>query len=255
MLFFVISILLFAGGCASTEYNYITGRMDRIVYSPEREVEMGLRAAERLEEAFPKDKDVLLQERIQKLGRRIVNVCDRPDIPYSFYVIDMPVENAVSLPGGKVYISKKLIELLKSDDLISAVLAHEIGHIVLKHHIKKLQASYAANILAVGAVLSADKKTLAAAGISLNSLFSAYSQEDEFAADKLAVKYLQRAGFSGLEMAASLELLAEKERYTRQRKVSYFRTHPYIQARIARARSLAKGDSLSAFIDYINKPD
>ncbi len=252
-LLLVILTLPFIQGCA-TEYNYITGKVDTIIYSPEREVELGLKIAKRFEEEFPVIKDANLQDKVTRLGNRIVKVCDRPDVPYSFKVADMPVPNALSLPGGRVYISKKLIELLDYDNkLIMAVLAHEVAHIVLKHHIKKLQASYVSSLAMMGAIASRDRKALSAVNLALNSLFSAYSQDDEFSADRLAIAYLQRAGLSGEEMAKSLEVLEKETRYDRITPVSYFRTHPFLSARIARARALAKDKPLSDFIDYINR--
>ena len=75
-------------------------------------------------------------------------------------------------------------------------------------------------------------------GISLilATILSGYSQEDEFLADSLALKYLQRAGFppqAGIEVLKKLEQAQEKEPL---REIAYFRSHPFVSQRIKRIK-------------------
>ena len=90
-----------------------------------------------------------------------------------------------------------------------------------------------------------------AAGTSLaiNSIFSKYSQEDEFEADRLGLKYLEKAGYSPNAMKAFLRLL-KQETDKDIREYYYFRTHPYLGKRISNVDSQIKGEI--EFPEYIN---
>ncbi|HOQ28770.1 MAG TPA: peptidase M48, partial [Armatimonadota bacterium] len=66
------------------------------------EISIGREAAQIIEEQYPISTDAILAARVQRIGRRIAGVCGRPDLPFSFKVIDTPDINAFCLPGGFV---------------------------------------------------------------------------------------------------------------------------------------------------------
>ncbi len=249
---FCLSVLMY--GCAVSEYSLATKRSDIILYPVEKELQIGDKLAKAFLKKFPPVEDLFIQDRINSIGKRVAAASDRTDISYKFKVVEFPGKNAVSLPGGYVFISRELVDFCRTDDELASVLAHEVGHIAAKHSLKRLQASYTAMALSLGAAASGNKDLERAIGLGLNSLFSAYSQEDEFLADKLAVVYMRRAGFNPEAMLSLFKRLDQEERYhSPRRPVPYFRTHPYLTQRVARIRELLGDSAYGGFLDYINR--
>jgi len=233
-------------GCAS-EYNVATGRQDLIMFDTEAEIKMGQSVSRSLEEKYKPVKDYDLQAKVEEIGQKIVSVCDRKDINYRFKVLDDKEVNAVSLPGGYIYLFKGLTDKMKNDDEYAGVIAHEVGHVVAKHIIKKLQAALGYNLMNLLLIPIGNADAIQGANAAFAAVFLAYSQEDEFLADKLAVKYTQLAGYNPEGVLTLLEKLKDQKEI---REFSYWRTHPYITDRIAMVRSQLRGGM--DFLDYIN---
>ena len=240
----VLVISLF--GC-STEYNVATGRQDMIFYGTEKEIKLGQSVSRAIEDEYELLEDYELQKKIDEMGQRIVAVCDRRDINYRFKILDDDTVNAVSLPGGYVYLFKGLIDEAENDDEIACVIAHEVGHVVAKHSIKKLQASIGLNLMNLLLIPTTDADVVRGANAAFIAVFLEYSQEDEFLADGLSIKYARKAGYNPEGMVTFLEKLKDQKEI---RRFSYWRTHPYITERIAMGRRRLHGKI--EFIDYIN---
>ncbi|MCX5703367.1 MAG: M48 family metallopeptidase, partial [Candidatus Omnitrophica bacterium] len=195
--------------------------------------------------------DPLIQKRVEDIGKKIASVCDRKDIDYTFKVLEDEEVNAVSLPGGFVYVNKGLVDKVASDDELAAVLAHEVAHVVARHSIKKLQALQGYSILRVlVAVTPAAGEVGSAADVAFTELLLGYAREDELLADQLSTRYLKLAGYNPRGMINFLEKLQEIDRRKPLRPRSYFKTHPYVPDRI-RVVKQELGESID-FKDYIN---
>ena len=246
---------LFLNGCVNTEYNVGTHRQDIIFYSTEKEIAMGQSISKEVAKQMKISNNPHDIERINKIGRRIADICDRKEISYYFYVIagdekgDTEDKNAFSVPGGYVYIYKALLDDLNDDEL-AFVLAHEVGHIVSRHVIKKLQAAMGYNLLVLASgAASHDGQFTQGVSFALAQIMAAYSREDEFNADEIAVKYTHALGFdpkAGINVMEKLYKENKKKIYP----ISYFRTHPYTAQRIAHIRETLHLPLSVA--DYIN---
>jgi len=247
---FLPAASLLLSGC-QTEYNIVTGKEETYFYSTDREVKMGQAISKQVEKEYKLEEDPLIQKRVEDIGKRLAAVCDRREIDYYFKVLNDEEVNAVSLPGGFVYINKGLIEKTTTDDELAGVIAHEIGHIVARHSIKKLQGMMGYSILRM---LSAAVPQAAGVGNAADAAFTelmlGYSREDELLADQLGVRYEKLAGFDPHGMIKFLEKLQEVERRKPLKPRSYFKTHPYVPDRI-RVVKQELGEGIS-FTDYIN---
>jgi len=236
---------IFLCGCLTTEYNVGTRKQDIYFYSSESEINMGQNIAKRITKEFKISNNPNDIQRVSEIGRKIANVVDRQGISYYFYIIEEDDRgrgqvNAFSLPGGYSYIFKDLLELLDNDDQLAFILAHEAGHIVSRHHIKRLQAAMGYTLAIIASTqASADRNFANGVSFALAQLFTAYSRQDEFNADELAVKYCKAAGYdpsSGIEVLEKLYLENKKE----IRPLSYFKTHPYPAQRIRHIKEVLK---------------
>jgi MAF protein len=240
-------------GC-STEYNIATGQQESYYYSTEKEVEMGRGMSVELEKQLKLVGDPLVQERVRKIGKRIAAVADRKDIDYIFKAIADEEVNAVSLPGGYVYVNKGLIDRVDNDDELAAVLAHEVGHIVARHSIKKLQASMGYTLAQLASIFVPRAGSARNAGdLVFTQLYLGYSREDELLADQLGAKYTKLAGYDPHAMITFLEKLEDYDRRKPSTPMNYFKTHPYVPDRI-RVVKEALGEKVN-FNDYINIED
>ena len=191
----ILTLIIFLCGCVTTEYSVGTHRQDIFLYSTEKEVAIGKSLAKEISHQLEISNNPLYIERLNKIASKIVEVCDRKEINYYFYVIDEDKKNALSLPGGYVYVYKGLMDILEDDEL-AFVVAHEIAHIVSRHAIKKLQAAMGANLIILATTRAKTSPNFhEGLSFALAQVMVAYSREDEFNADELAAKYLELAGF------------------------------------------------------------
>lgn len=264
--YFFLCSLLFAlcsalAGCA-TEYNVATKSEEWIYYDVNKEIKIGESVARQIEKAYKISANPDFQERIKAIGAKIAAACDRKELLYHFNVIEAREEkdkkdideevNAMALPGGYIYCFKGLFtQANPTDDELAGVLAHEVGHVVAKHSLKKLQGSMGYMLLRVIASQIPDAPGLTQGlDAAFYELMMGYSREDELMADRLGARYAKAAGYDPRAMITFLEKLQEINRKKPLRPFSYGRTHPYASDRI-RVVKEEMGESIS-FKDYIN---
>ncbi|MFH1093055.1 MAG: M48 family metalloprotease [Candidatus Omnitrophota bacterium] len=250
---FLTTAVLMLCGCMQRYYNTATNEEETYFYSTDKEVKIGESLSRQIEREFKPDNDILIQQRIDQIGQKLVLGNERKDLKYHFKVLDVKDINAVALPGGYVYIFKGLWGKIEKDDAkIAAVLAHEIAHISARHTIKRLQASLGVNVLSVLIAVSPNpdpySKSQAMAGIW--ELMLAYSREDELQADFLATKYMQQSGYDLSAVLDVLQVLQEEQR-SRPARNTIVQTHPYISERKKVVKQQINRGNIG-FDDYIN---
>ena len=242
-------------GCA-TSYNVATQRQETLLIETEREVRMGESIAKQVEQQYTLVHDPELLGRLDRVGQRIAAAADRKDLLYRFSIAEEKEPNAFALPGGPIYVTTGLMELIRSDDELASVLGHEAGHINAKHVVKRIQGAIGLDLLQVLAAVGArdtDARTRQGVDLALASLLTAYSRADELEADKLGVRYMKRSGYQPLASISFLERLRDHTFKQETHRFSYFRTHPYFADRIRAVRAEATGQI--QFDDYINRAD
>lgn len=225
-------------GCAALMvYNPATEKKELILINEAMEIALGKSVAA---EAGKKQKplnDAAALARVEKIGRRIAAVSDRASIKYEFYVLDDKELNAMSLPGGIIYVNKGLLDEL-TDDELAYVLGHEVGHVAAKHSVKKVQGAVAFQTLLTIAfnMIEDDEKKIAAQAAEGASVVYAlialgYSRGDEYFADRLGVKYAFKAGYEPPAALSALRKIKKAEKTWFKTPV-YLRSHPYADDRV-----------------------
>ncbi|MDP8216570.1 MAG: M48 family metalloprotease [Candidatus Kaelpia imicola] len=240
--------LLLISGCTGVNYNILTGKENLTFISEEREVKLGKKISKQVEEEYEIIQDPRVKDIVKKVGYKIVDSCDRKGVVYYFEAIkrkrdeDREEPNAFALPGGYIYINDKLLDLIgwENEDEIAAVLAHEISHIVLRHNILKLQEVIGTQALLIMVGTSTpDARTAKNSQVAMILLLLAYSKEREFEADRLALKYLQKADFNPQGMISLLKKI-QKFQFDSPIKRYYLKTHPYLDERIEQVQKELK---------------
>lgn len=254
------SVILLAGCAPTSSYNVATQRQETLFISTDREIALGESVAKQVEEEFTVVRDPELTQRLDRVGSRIAGVADRKDLSYRFTIVEIKEEeedqpNAFALPGGPVYVTRSLLELVESDDELAAVLGHEVGHIVGKHAVKRIQGAVGLQMLQILAAGTgaADARTRQGMELAFVSLLLEYSQQDELEADRLSTRYLKAAGYDPSAAITFMQRLRDHTFKQPMRRYSYFRTHPYYADRIRLLRQHAEGQI--TFDDYINRKE
>lgn len=238
------------------EYNKATKKSDVILIPTQKEKAIGSSIAKKVKARFEDTDDPLLQKRVAEIGARIAEVSDRQDVIYRFQALKSKKAddyNAFALPGGYVYVFDALPKELENDDELAAVIAHEVAHIAAKHSIKRLQSAMSMSALMIlGLGMRADGRTMSEAANALNYLMASYSREAEVEADQLSVRYLRDAGFDPEAVVRILEFMKDVRKKGKIRQYTYYKSHPYLSERIARARMEITDDT--DFTSFINLP-
>ncbi|MDH7482482.1 MAG: M48 family metallopeptidase [Armatimonadota bacterium] len=225
VLFIIAIVSLFVCGCKPES-----------LVSKSQEIEIGQEASQQIESRYPVDKDPALNALINQIGQDLAQRCsDRPDLTYTFKILDIKDVNAISLPGGWVYIYKGLIdETQGKPDQLAGVIAHEIGHIAARHHAQMLGREIQAQLL-IGTLTKGQTKEIAT--LFANLQFLRWSRKQEFEADKLGIKYMYRCQkYDPQGLINFFNSLLQKQKDQPSRFEQIFRTHPVTSERIKRAQ-------------------
>jgi beta-barrel assembly-enhancing protease len=170
---------------------------------------------------------------IQQIGQRVAAVSDRPDLPYTFQIIDDESVNAFTTMGGFIYLNTGLIKTADNEAQLASVIAHEIGHNGGKHMLKHMQRQAIQNGLLTVAGL--DRSAAVQLGVDLFRN-RPRSREDEFDADRRGFRAISRAGYSQEEMVAFMKKLQAKS--AKSSAPAFLSTHPATGDRVNRLQSL-----------------
>lgn len=190
------------------------------------EIEIGKKVGKELERAYKLSPDKAAQERVERLGRALAAVSERPELPYTFKVLAVDEINALALPGGPVYVFKGLADYM-TDDELAGVIGHEIGHIVKRHSIKQMEKSTGMGILML---LLLGDKAMPLQTLVQQLAMAGYSRDDEKEADYMGFQLTSKAGFNPYSMQLGLEKLAK---VSNAPDYGLFSSHPEPETRVA----------------------
>ncbi len=254
---FLAALILFPiiSSCA---INPATGGANLVLMSENREKEIGLEEHEKVLASIPLFEDEDLLAYVRKIGNKAAKVSHRPDLEYTFNIIDSPEINAFALPGGYVYVNRGLLTFMNSEAELAAVLSHEIGHITARHAVQQQARGRIAQTAAtVGGFVTAVATGSSYVGSQISEVASIWAQtgltgfgrEHELEADSLAAEYLVKAGYDPTAMIDVIAVLKNQEDFNRSVSNNsggyhgLFATHPRNDTRLQQAISQVGGIS------------
>lgn len=209
----LVAVLALAGGLlAGCATNPVTGNKDVVTVSEAQEIEMGRKAHPQVLQQYGRYDDEGLQQYVSAIGQRIAAASHRPNLQYTFTVLDSDEVNAFALPGGYVYITRGIMAYLNSEAELTAVLGHEVGHVTARHSVRQQTGATAAGVGAmVVGILTGSADLANVANMAGSALISGYGRDMELEADQLGAEYLNRVGFEPEAMIDVVRLLKNQE--------------------------------------------
>jgi len=215
----------------------------------EQEYYIGRSVAALILAQYPAYDNPALNTYINTLGQVMVYSSTRPEIyaGYHFLVLDTEEVNALSAPGGFIFISKGLIRRCKNEEMLASILAHEVGHVCSKHGlqaIKKSRLVDAFRVIGTEAARRYGSEELAqlttafegALGDIVETLVvRGYDRKYEHEADELAVNFDVTAGYSPKGLTDFLQTMIGDT--TTASAKGWFKTHPSAEQRMEKVKS------------------
>jgi len=187
-------------------------------------------------------RNMLLETYLESIASKLGQASRRPEISYTVRVIDAPnIANAMSIPGGHIYIYSGLLEFVRTEGELSAVLSHEIGHVVGRHAMNRIaRLGMVVDLIDQAReanVIKDDQMAQKIADFALPILSevdarTTYSRNEETEADLLGFYEMERAGWNPkgeVELLGHLVKLSPKHGPL----ATFISTHPDTAERLA----------------------
>ncbi len=223
----ILVALLMVTGCAT---NPATGKKQISLIGEANEIQMGREADQQIVAQMGLYGDQELQSYVSNIGLELAAASERPELPWTFRVVDDPVVNAFALPGGFIYITRGILAHMSSEAELAAVLGHEIGHVTARHSVNQMSKSQLLNIGLIAGMIAAPETQryadLVQTGLGLMTL--KFSRDDERQADELGLRYLTREDYDPHQMPRVFEMLGRVSAAASEggRVPGWMSTHP-----------------------------
>lgn len=211
----LLTAALGALSACATGTSPATGRTFSTPISEQQEASLGREEHPKILEEFGGEykENPDLTAYVSSVGQFVAATSERKDVKYTFTVLNTPDVNAFAVPGGYIYTTRGLLALANNEAELASVLGHETGHITARHTAERAgqqQTAQIGTLLAVlgGALLGGESGAQLGGQLATpiaQRYLASYSQEQEFEADSLGVRYMKRATY---EPQASASFLA-----------------------------------------------
>jgi predicted Zn-dependent protease len=210
------------------------------LFAPQQDVQVGRQAAADADRQLPVLRDPEVDRYVNELGRRLAPFApnNRNEYPWVFRVVNSSDINAFALPGGFIYVNRATIEAAQDEAQLAGVIAHEEGHVVMRHATHRASEMMLAQfpLAVLGGMLGQSASLtsqLAQMGIGfgINSILLRNSRSVEAQADQVGAYILYHAGYDPHAMPQFFQIIEKK--YP-QRTIEFFSDHPNPEHRIER---------------------
>lgn len=243
--------LLIAGGFAhAIDIGSVLGAASKLSQvgksnQPEQERLVGEQAALEILSKAPLAPLPGVQRYVSNVGKLLARRSERPEVNWRFAVVDDAAANAWAAPDGYIFITTGLMQDIQSEAELAGVLAHEISHVIQRHHLKAIQKSNQMSMLGDLASIAQDTANqegnsvsltlspeMAALKQSIGTLYDkGLNRNDEYDADRLGVELAGKSGYDPYGLPTVLQLLGARGKDDPSMAV-LLRTHPSIDDRL-----------------------
>jgi predicted Zn-dependent protease len=242
------SSLAAAGVVTACATNPVTGQNQLMLMSEQEEVALDRQySPQQFSADYGPVQDKALNSYLEETGKRIASLTHRPQMPYSFRVVNATYVNAYAFPGGSIAATRGILLKLEDEAELASLLGHELGHVNARHTAQQMTKGTLTQIVLGGVAAYAGSRgqiygTLASSigMIGAGALLASYSRENEREADDLGMQYMVRADYSPdgfVELMAMLNSMKKNEPSAFE---LMFATHPMSQERYDTAVAAAQ---------------
>jgi predicted Zn-dependent protease len=230
----VLTVSLLISACAT---NPVTGKREFSFMSEAQEISVGRELDQQVRQEMGVYEDEELQRYVRDLGMRLAQQSERPNLPWSFVIVDSPAINAFALPGGFIYITRGILPYLDNEAQLVGVLGHEIAHVTARHAAQQYTRGMGASLgVLVGSIFVPQVRPFAdLAETGAGVLFLKFGRDDELQADALGAEYAAQGGWDPDQVPAFLTTLSRIAEVSDRNGVpNWLSTHPQPENRVER---------------------
>ncbi|MBL4673159.1 MAG: M48 family metalloprotease, partial [Arenicella sp.] len=207
-------LLLVLQACAT---NPVTGRPE-LAMSEAWEKNAGAQYHQEILKQYQVYDDPELQQYINDIGQRLAKKSHRPDLPFTFTLLDSPDVNAFALPGGYVYVTRGIMAYMNKESHLAGVIGHEIGHVTGRHGAQRAAQQQVTQIASVAVAIGTGSGELLQASQMLGgALMSGYGRKQELQSDELGAEYIAQNNYNPEDMIDVIGILKNQELFAKQR--------------------------------------
>jgi predicted Zn-dependent protease len=234
----VATVLALLSACAT---NPVTGQRQISLMSESQEIAIGQQADAEVRRDMGVYDDPELQRYVSDIGHRLASLSHRPNLPWSFTVVDHQAVNAFALPGGFIYITRGILPYLDDESELAGVLGHEIGHVTARHAAQQYTRATGGTIglIALGIFVPAAQPFGDLASTGLGLIFLKYGRGDEVQSDRLGIEYAAAAGWDPSGVPRFLSTLSRLDSMNERGVPNWLSTHPEPASRVTEAQPIA----------------
>lgn len=233
----------FASLMSSCAFDPVTGEAMFSLVSEEQEIEIDRQQSPHQFSAdYGQNVDRRLNSYISGVGGAVSKTSHRPNMPYSYHVLDANHINAYTFPGGTMAVTRGILVEMESEAELAALLGHEIGHVNARHAAERatkgMLAQTAIGIAAAAVGSEGTQQVVAGLGmLSATALLAKYSRDNEREADQLGMNYSVAAGANPQGMVDLMTMLNSLHSQSPGALQIMFSSHPMSDERLQNAQA------------------
>ncbi len=199
----------------STQENPVTGEMQRISWTMDEEIALGLQSAPQMvQQHGGLHPDQRAQQMVDDVGKKLVRstVAGTSPYPFDFHLLnDDRTVNAFALPGGQCFITSALYNRLENIDQLAGVLGHEIGHVLHRHSAVRMQrGTFIQGLINSVMIGSGGDMSMAQVANVIGQMGSMkYGRDQELESDDWGVRLMMESGYNPEELIGVMDILEE----------------------------------------------
>jgi len=221
-------------------------KIDDLTFSEAEERQIGDQVSAKLRERFGVVQDAAVHKYVSLAGTTLAKASERPNLAWTFVVLDTDGVNAFAAPGGIVHITRGALGLIRNEAELAGVLGHEIGHVTRKHTINAIRNN---KLVQAGASMARSDVLNRAVNAGYEMVLeNSFDRGDELDADKVAVGLAQKSGYASGSLAEFLRVLDERNK-DQAEKNGLFASHPETKERMDKIKQQAASSKSAALVD------